>query len=371
MQCMAMLQYALLMTTCMLSHPVMQAYESAQSAVKQLDAGLATTGCAVVSDGWTDTVNRPLLNYLYVAPSGVRYLYHKDTSGAEKTAEYIADVTSEAIEIIGPDNVTVFVTDSAAVNKAAGALLEAKYKKLFWLRCIAHCADLLLHDVGRLSFAKRIISQAKQIIKFIKNHHWSAALVRAVSKEGSKLSLLLPGETRFATSVIMLERLLKMREDIGDAVAHATWRSRAQKRQYKEKAAMVKRAIQCSEFWDKAEAVVAICQPILSLLRLADGNQPCMGRCTCTCCSWRGMLRLCKQTSTYHQLPSASCGALSANGGGFFTVRCTALPSSWTLVTGKLFRFYATSQAPHHSTLLSSQFLPCFAASRKTGQGRS
>jgi hypothetical protein len=52
---------------------------------------LDTQGCTLTSDGWSNTQNRPLLNYLLVTTKGNIFLGATDTSGERKSAEYIAE----------------------------------------------------------------------------------------------------------------------------------------------------------------------------------------------------------------------------------------------------------------------------------------
>lgn len=47
-------------------------------------------GCSVSLDGWTNTTNRPLPNYMLSTPKGDIFLESTDTSGEQKTGAYIA-----------------------------------------------------------------------------------------------------------------------------------------------------------------------------------------------------------------------------------------------------------------------------------------
>ncbi|KAL0044310.1 hypothetical protein WJX82_010899 [Trebouxia sp. C0006] len=118
----------------------------------------------------------------------------------------------EAIEEAGPENVVQVITDSAANCKAAGKLVEQQYPHIFWAPCAAHSLDLLLEAIGKLSWVKNIVKPGKTVLKFVMNHQKS----HAIFKQYSKLELLRPGETRFATVFIMLDR---MREAFCQAVA--------------------------------------------------------------------------------------------------------------------------------------------------------
>lgn len=53
--------------------------------------GLDITGLVAVSDGWAVAQSRPLLNMLLCSPKGHKFLKAIDTSGHEKSGQYIAD----------------------------------------------------------------------------------------------------------------------------------------------------------------------------------------------------------------------------------------------------------------------------------------
>ena len=59
---------------------------------------------------------------------------------------------TDAIELVGPSRVTLVITDSAAVCKAAGSEIERAYPAITWLPCTAHALDLLLEDMGTKVF---------------------------------------------------------------------------------------------------------------------------------------------------------------------------------------------------------------------------
>lgn len=91
---------------------------------------------------------------------------------------------------IGPENVIQIITDSAAACKAAGRLVEEQFPHITWTPCTAHCLDLLLEDIGKLSWAKDLLREGKDVVQFIMNHHKSLAIFR----QHSPLELLRPGK---------------------------------------------------------------------------------------------------------------------------------------------------------------------------------
>ena len=79
-----------------------------------------TQGVSVVSDGWTDIKNKPLINVIASNSRGSCFLYAEDFSGTEKSGEAIAEFLLKAIDEIGPSNVLQVVTDNASNCRVAG-----------------------------------------------------------------------------------------------------------------------------------------------------------------------------------------------------------------------------------------------------------
>ena len=106
-------------------------------------------GCTLTGDGWTNTQNRSLLNFIVATPASPVFEAVVDTSGYEKNSQYIADEFIKIIERIGPENVIQVATDSAAACKSAGGIISERYPQITWTACTSHVLDLLLEDIGK------------------------------------------------------------------------------------------------------------------------------------------------------------------------------------------------------------------------------
>ena len=83
----------------------------------------------------------------------------------------------EVIEEVGVQNVVQVITDNASNYVAAGRMLEEKHPTIWWTPCAAHCLDLMLEDIGKVDWVKKIVDQAKSITRYIYNHTWVLTLV--------------------------------------------------------------------------------------------------------------------------------------------------------------------------------------------------
>ncbi|XP_039819268.1 uncharacterized protein LOC120681712 [Panicum virgatum] len=108
-----------------------------------------THGVSIVSDGWTNMKNKPLINVIASNSRGSMFLYADDFSGIEKTGEAIADYLLKAIEDIGASMVMQVVTDNASNCKAAGREIEKVHKHIFWSPCVVHTLNLIFKDLAK------------------------------------------------------------------------------------------------------------------------------------------------------------------------------------------------------------------------------
>ena len=175
----------------------------------------SATGIVLISDGWTDTNHRPLMNVLAATPKGHCFLFAENCEGEFKDAAFVADLWTRAVEQVGAENVFAFISDGASVNVAAGKTLETRcdhllvfvwkapvdaytsacnrltsdarwscrFPHITWVHCTAHCLDLMLKDIGQLPFFSAVIADQKRVIKFITNHHATLGIFRGLAEK--------------------------------------------------------------------------------------------------------------------------------------------------------------------------------------------
>lgn len=197
-----------------------------------------------------------------------------DSSGETKDAPYIAKSICAAIAKVGPENVVQVITDSAANRKAAWSIISETYPRVVCSPCAAHCLDLLLEDWGKLPIAS-VVTDAADIVKFINGHDGSRALLREHSP--SKV-LLKPADTRFGTNIIMVERLVELKDNLQEMVASRNYKAWVNKKSYVDQSNLLTKLIMSESFWSKCQLYVDINKPVYELLRLVDGASPVIGK---------------------------------------------------------------------------------------------
>ena len=186
---------------------------------------IAVTGATLVSDGWSNIRNKPLINYILVCTKGEVFLDSTDTSGDEKSSEYIAHVIIEHIRAAGPSNIIQVITDSAANCKGSWSIITEEFPHITCGPCSAHCLDLLLEDFTKIDWLHSSFKEGREIVKFITGHHFSLAAFR----QHSQLELLKPNDTRFCTEFVSQSRLLEVKESLQETVVDRSYKAWLQK----------------------------------------------------------------------------------------------------------------------------------------------
>lgn len=239
-------------------------------------ADLNQTGGTLVSDGWSNVKNKPLLNFVLVCPKGEVFVDSIDTSGEEKTGQFIADGITKQINDIGPQNVIQVVTDSAANCKSSWSIITATFPHITCGPCSAHCVDLLLEDLSKIVWIKESFGEGRNIVKFITSHHMSLALFR----EHSSLQLLHPNDTRFCTEFLSHKRLLEVKDSLQETVVDKRFKKWLEKKRYKNMGQEISARVLDANWWSRTDELHKLCEPIVSLLRLMDagGSCPAIGK---------------------------------------------------------------------------------------------
>jgi hypothetical protein len=97
----------------------------------QLRETWKTTGCTVMSDGWTDGKGRSILNFLVSCPKGTMFIKSVDASAYTKDAQLLCELLDGFIREIGPQNVVQVITDNVANYVVVGRMLMQRYPSLY------------------------------------------------------------------------------------------------------------------------------------------------------------------------------------------------------------------------------------------------
>ena len=222
-------------------------------------------GCTLMCDGWSSRTKKPIINFMVYCDRQMVFHSSVDTTGQTKTAEYIFRLMDGAVEEVGEEQVVHVVTDNEPNFKAAGQMLMQKRQHLFWSPCAAHCIDLMLEDIGKMSHIKKTIEEGRMITSFI---YKSLKLVNLMREYTQNRELLRPGITRFATEYIAIESLIRYQADLKRMCADDQWREFNRERSRRNTADKVSDLILTTRFWKKAAELQAVMEPLVKVLKL-------------------------------------------------------------------------------------------------------
>ncbi|XP_071906285.1 uncharacterized protein [Coffea arabica] len=231
----------------------------------------AEIGCTIMGDGWKDTRQRSLINFLVYCPKGISFIKSVDASDIVTSAENLCNLFAEIVEMVGSNNVVHLVTDNASNYKAAGSLLSERYPNICWSPCPAHCINLILKDIGEMYDIKALVSLASTVTVFIYNHKFTLNWLR---KTAGWKEIIRPSDTRFATTFIALKSLHDHKDSLQSLVTSGDYKKFLRI----EKGKDVKQIVLDERFWNNCLIMVRIMGPIIRLLRICDTDErPSLG----------------------------------------------------------------------------------------------
>ncbi|KAI7728266.1 hypothetical protein M8C21_020908 [Ambrosia artemisiifolia] len=232
-------------------------------------------GCSIMSDGWTDRRHRTLINFLVNSSKRTVFMESIDASSYAKTGEKLFDLLDKFVERIGEANVVQVITDNRSNFKLAvfiipfishglGKLLMDKRKYLFWTPYGAHCLDLMLEDISKISKVKAAIERGIFVVAYIYKHCGVLNLMREFTKSNE---LTRSGVTRFATT---------QKAHLRNMFASEKWVN--SKWAKEKKGARCNGIIFTPGFWSNVLFSLKVMGPIVRVLRLVDNEKkPTMG----------------------------------------------------------------------------------------------
>lgn len=154
-----------------------------------------------------------------------------------------------------------------------GKLLEIRRKHLFWTPCAAHCIDLMLEDIGKLTKVHKAIERGISLVGFIYNHTLALNTMRLFTK---KMEMIRHGVTRFATSFLTLQRLHTQKDNLEKMFRSDEWlKTNVAKDRKGKKVASI---VFMSSFWNDVLYTLKVMGPLVRVLRhVYHEKKPAMG----------------------------------------------------------------------------------------------
>jgi hypothetical protein len=180
-------------------------------------------GLIIVGDGATNVNKDPILNVLAVRGGRQEFIKAMNCKGKVKDKRFIVDDFIAVIKAQpDPKAVVMVITDNAC--RGSWPLIEEACPWVVCGGCKPHVCDLLLEDIGKLLFFKKVFSKAAVLCTLVR----SRSRLLAAYDTRCKSKLVNPGNTRFSTCVIGAVNMLSNRLLYGHRTALARPWSAAQ-----------------------------------------------------------------------------------------------------------------------------------------------
>ncbi|XP_050940902.1 uncharacterized protein LOC127149443 [Cucumis melo] len=247
--------------------------EATNELMRSHKAEWAKVGCTVMADGWTNRRNRTLINFLVNSPKGTMFIESIDASSYVKDGKKMFELLDNFVERIGEANVVQVVTDSASTNVMAGRLIEAKRPQLIWSPCAAHCIDLMLEDIYKISNIRKALKRGMEISNFI---YVRPRLLIMMGRFTNQKELVRPAKTRLATACITLSSIHHQKNNLRKMFTSDEWKN--SKWSKEQQGRRVVQIILLASFWTTIVFALKVSGPLVRVLRLVDGEKkPPMG----------------------------------------------------------------------------------------------
>ncbi|WOK92329.1 hypothetical protein Cni_G01020 [Canna indica] len=191
-------------------------------------------GVSIVSDGWSGSQRRPLINFIAACETGPMFIKAVNCEDEMKDKYFIANLMKEVIDEVGHEHVVQVITDDAKNCKGAGEIIEGIFPHIYWTPCVVHTLNLSLKNIcaaknvesnmetyQECNWITEVHGDVVQIKNFIVNHSMRLALFNKFVS----LKLLTLAETRFTSVIIMLKRFKLIKHGLQAMVISEQWSS--------------------------------------------------------------------------------------------------------------------------------------------------
>jgi len=165
-------------------------------------------------DGWTDPQHRSVWGFMILTPHRKEFLYKlEDLSDQHHTGDFLASKMEAIITKIGVEKFSAIVSDNGANVAAARSIIHKNHPSILNLRCIAHCFNLLSHDILKSHFGMKLIRFCNILCNFFRSSHIGASLLENAIKEkaikGGGIKLYV--QTRWTTMYECAESIVRLK----------------------------------------------------------------------------------------------------------------------------------------------------------------
>ncbi len=131
--------------------------------------------------------------------------------------------------------------------------------------CATHCLDIMVEDIGKLNWVKKVLGVARRLVKFVTKEPKVLAMYRTVKD----LELVMFSSIQFAMMFMVLEWLMKkVHRTLQQMVVSNAWYEWTNSGT--QEARDFETYVISHDFWKNAQAIIIDVQPFYTILHLVD-----------------------------------------------------------------------------------------------------
>lgn len=232
----------------------------------------------LVTDGWTNTWQEPIINYILVDPVGKAYFHSSNATGsAAHNADFLASELLHIIKEVGPEHINAICTDTASNMLAAAKIVVSSHEHIYPIKCALHSVNLLIQDILKINVLADTIKKMTMMVKWFKYQHAPYSELQSKQKHllGKTVALSLPVVTRWHSNLNCMNSLLTSKDSLKSVILEpsvkaALLNSNKSNRYGKEVFALV----EDPAFWSNLLMAKEIVEPFVQVIIGMEKNAP-------------------------------------------------------------------------------------------------
>lgn len=184
----------------------------------------------------------------------------------------LAGILGSVIAEVGPTNVVQIISNLGQETKLVESLLFARFPHIFWCTCTVSSIHVLMEEIAELDSLKPIFSCSKDIEHYLLAYqHHSSCVLTQENLAGSTHGTLPVG---FMASYQGLQRIFELKQALREVVLSEEWK------RWKltvNQNITIEAAILGDEFWTRAQFLMQLCHPFVTLLSTFNIEKSTMG----------------------------------------------------------------------------------------------
>lgn len=185
----------------------------------------------------------------------------------------LAGILVNLVAEVGPTNVVQIISNLSQETKFVESFLFTRFPHIFWSPCTSSSVHALIEEIAELDCLKPIFLCSKDIEHYlIAYQRHSSCVLTPENVAGNTYGTLPVG---FMASYQSLKRIFELKQALQELVLTEEWKR--WKITVNQSILSIEAAILGDEFWTRAQSLVHLCDPFVTLLSTSNIEKSIMG----------------------------------------------------------------------------------------------